>query len=72
MNRVGDLGLLFGILSIFYNFGSLEFSIVFALAPYFVGKNFILLGTSFDILSAIAFFLFIGALGKSAQVGLHT
>ena len=72
VNRIGDFGLLFGILLIFQIFKTIEFSPVFALAPYFYKKYFIFLGFNFEILSTIGFLLFIGAMGKSAQIGLHT
>jgi NADH-quinone oxidoreductase subunit L len=72
VNRIGDFGLLFGILIIFQIFKTIEFSPVFTLAPYFYKKYFIFLGFNFEILSTIGFLLFIGAMGKSAQIGLHT
>ncbi len=62
MNRIADLGMLIGIFLIYWNTGSLQYDIVFAAAP------------SLDetILVLIALFLFIGAMGKSAQFPLHT
>ena len=57
---------------IFQIFKTIEFSPVFTLAPYFYKKYFIFLGFNFEILSTIGFLLFIGAMGKSAQIGLHT
>lgn len=72
VNRIGDFGLLFGILIIFQVFKTIEFGPVFSLAPYFYKKYFIFLGLNFEILSTIGFLLFIGAMGKSAQIGLHT
>jgi proton-translocating NADH-quinone oxidoreductase chain L len=71
LNRVGDFGLLCGIVLIFYFFRTVDFSIVFVLAPFFSEVIFSLLGFDFFCLDAICFFLFIGCIGKSAQVGLH-
>jgi len=72
MNRIGDFGLLLGILLLFYFVRSLDFSVVFALAPYFMLKKFIFFNTEFEILTCVCIFLFIGSIGKSAQLGLHT
>lgn len=71
LNRVGDLGLSIGIYAIYAIFGSLDYSVVFSLVPAYAGVEF----TFFPGVSAldfIGFFLFVGAVGKSAQVGLHT
>lgn len=62
MNRVADLGLLIGIFLIFINVGSLKYSIVFANVD----------SINLVILSLIGIFLFIGAMGKSAQFPFHT
>lgn len=64
MNRIGDFGLLFGIILIFLNFGSLSFSNVLSLDP----GNF----AACNDLTLITFCLFIGAIGKSAQIPLFT
>jgi NADH:ubiquinone oxidoreductase subunit 5 (subunit L)/multisubunit Na+/H+ antiporter MnhA subunit len=72
MNRVGDFGLLIGILLIFLFFRSMNFSFIFALVPYFTGVTFEFFNFEFNILCLISFFLFIGSVGKSAQIGLHT
>jgi len=72
MNRVGDFGLLIGILLIFFFFRSLDFSFIFFMAPYFVGVTLKVLTYNISALSFISFFLFIGSMGKSAQIGLHT
>lgn len=72
VNRIGDFGLLIGILLIIYFFRTLDFSIIFSLVPYFVGTTFTFLNYELEILSLISFFLFIGSIGKSAQLGLHT
>lgn len=72
MNRIGDFGLLVGILLLFFFFRSVDFSFIFALVPYFIGITFKFFNFEFNILFLISFFLFIGSVGKSAQVGLHT
>lgn len=80
MNRVGDFGLTFAILLIFFYFKSVDFGVVFLLAPilsdFFFTINFNLffltLNCNIHVMSFICFFLFVGAVGKSAQVGLHT
>lgn len=72
INRISDMFFTVGILAVFYCFRSVEFATVFGLVPYFVDTK-ITLGT-FELapLSVIAFLLFLGAMGKSAQIGLHT
>jgi proton-translocating NADH-quinone oxidoreductase chain L len=72
INRIGDFSLLLGILFIYFTFHSLDYSTVFILVPFFIKKNIIIFGTTFNILNVICFFLLIGAAGKSAQIGLHT
>ena len=72
VNRVGDFGLALGIFLIFLYFGTLNFDEVFQLAPQFLDKNFIFLGIEFNLITLICLFLFIGAMGKSAQFLLHT
>ena len=70
-NRVGDFGLIIAIALIYLTFGSVEYSTVFAAAPNFMEAKFALFGTEFRTLDAICILLFIGAMGKSAQIGLH-
>lgn len=72
VNRVGDMGLTLGLLLIFYLFGSLNYGVVFALAPYFSESFLILFGYKISCFTLIGIFFFIGAVGKSAQIGLHT
>ena len=62
MNRIGDLGFLLGIILIFVTFGSITYSEVFAAA----GSG------SSSTVTAIALLLFVGAMGKSAQLPLYT
>lgn len=73
VNRVSDLFFTIGILAVFFTFQTVEFNTVFALAPYFVETATInLAGYSVPPLTLITFLLFLGAMGKSAQIGLHT
>jgi NADH:ubiquinone oxidoreductase subunit 5 (subunit L)/multisubunit Na+/H+ antiporter MnhA subunit len=71
INRIGDFGLLCGLLIIFYFFRTVDFSIIFTLAPFF--KNIVISFMNVNIycLNIICFFLFLGSVGKSAQIGLH-
>jgi NADH-ubiquinone oxidoreductase chain 5 len=72
VNRVGDFGLSIAMFAIFLVFKSLDFTTVFATAPYFVNENFVFFNFEVDKLTLICILLFIGAVGKSAQIGLHT
>jgi proton-translocating NADH-quinone oxidoreductase chain L len=72
VNRVSDLFFTIGILAIFFTFQTVEFNTVFALAPYFVEASVSLGGYNVPPLTLITFLLFLGAMGKSAQIGLHT
>jgi NADH-quinone oxidoreductase subunit L len=72
VNRVADFALTMGIVSIFFVFKSLDFHVVFTVAPFFVNSTFVFLGYDLSVLTIICSLLFIGAMGKSAQIGLHT
>jgi NADH-ubiquinone oxidoreductase chain 5 len=72
MNRIGDCGVLLGIFTCFYVFRSSDFAVVFSLTPFYASKSILFFNTEFNVISMICFFLFIGAVGKSAQLGLHT
>jgi len=72
VNRVGDFGFALGIMGIFLVFGSVDFKTVFEAAPGMAGKTFQFLNWEVDILTTLTLLLFIGACGKSAQLGLHT
>ena len=71
VNRVGDLGLVLAICAIFLTFKSVDYGVVFGLLPSVVNQTFTFLGFDFDRFTIISFLLFWGAVGKSAQVGLH-
>jgi len=49
-----------------------DFSVLFALAPFFFNKTVSIFGIEFFCLDVACLFLFIGSMGKSAQIGLHT
>jgi proton-translocating NADH-quinone oxidoreductase chain L len=72
LNRIGDCGIILAIFSTFYVFRSLDFAVVFSLAPFFANKTILFFSYEFNAITLICFFLFIGAVGKSAQIGLHT
>jgi len=72
VNRVGDLGFLLGIAAVLFYFGSVDYADVFAKAPRVASSVVsIFPGTHWSALSLICILLFIGAMGKSAQVPLH-
>jgi len=72
INRVGDFSLVIGILLIFNYYKSVDYAVVFALTPFMQNFKVIFLSFQFDLLKVIGIFLFVGAVGKSAQLGLHT
>ena len=72
VNRVGDFGLAIGIFLIFKYTGSINFVDVFKAIPTLLDKNISMLGIEASLISFICIFLFIGAMGKSAQIFLHT
>ncbi len=72
VNRVGDFGFLLGIALLFTYFGSLDYLHVFQQAPQLTQATLsIFPGTSCSVITLICFLLFIGAMGKSAQMPLH-
>lgn len=72
VNRVGDFAILFALFLIYYIFNSLDYDIVFGLASKVSPEKFDILGFNLSYLDLITILLFIGAMGKSAQFGLHT
>ena len=72
LNRIGDFGLVLGILIIFVNYKAVDYATVFAITPLFVNNKFIFLNLNFSLIDIIGFLLLVGAVGKSAQLGLHT
>ncbi len=72
VNRVGDFGFLLGIAAILMYFNSLDYADVFAAAPLLQDVTIqIIPGTDWSLMTVIGILLFIGAMGKSAQVPLH-
>ncbi len=72
VNRVGDFGLALGIMATFVVFGSIEFKTIFAAPEQYAQTTLNFLGFEFHALTVICLLLFTGAVGKSAQLGLHT
>ena len=72
VNRVGDLFFAIGIALIFALFGSVEFPAIFAGVQEHQGALYTLFGQSWRAYEVIGVLLFLGAMGKSAQIGLHT
>ena len=72
VNRVGDFGFALGIFAVFMMTGSIDLDIIFAQAPALTGKTISFFGWQADALTLICLLLFMGAMGKSAQFGLHT
>jgi len=72
VNRVGDFGFLLGIGLVLYHFGSLDYAAVFSVAPGMADTKINLIGNaSWSLMTVTCILLFIGAMGKSAQVPLH-
>jgi NADH-quinone oxidoreductase subunit L len=72
VNRIGDLGLAIAIFAIYFYFQSFDYAIIFSLAPEFATEILPFFDANISIYDFIGFFLFVGAVGKSAQIGLHT
>ena len=72
VNRIGDFGLLLGIFTTFAVFGTVTFDAIFMMAPDKIAETFNFFGFEIHALTLICLLLFVGAVGKSAQLGLHT
>ncbi|MFO1059563.1 MAG: NADH-quinone oxidoreductase subunit L [Dongiaceae bacterium] len=72
VNRVGDFGFALGIFATFYVFGAVQFDTVFAAVPAQAATTIEFLGMRVSTMDTLCILLFIGAMGKSAQIGLHT
>lgn len=72
VNRVGDFGFALGIFGLFYLVDSIQFDDIFAAAPVLAETQFRFLGMQANAAETLAVLLFIGAMGKSAQLLLHT
>ncbi len=72
VNRVGDFGFALGIMTVFWMFHTIRFAELFPLLPSKADATWVFAGQSFSALDLAGVFLFIGAMGKSAQFFLHT
>ena len=72
VNRIGDFGLAIAIFLIFFFFGTINFDEVFQITSQFSNKKIDFFGFEINLITLISVFLFIGAMGKSAQFLLHT
>ena len=72
VNRVGDFGFSLGIFGTFLVFKTVNLDAILTAAPGMTGATFIFLGHQVDVMTTICLLLFVGACGKSAQLGLHT
>jgi len=71
LNRVGDFGLALGIFGVFLIYTSLDFSTIFSLVPLLNSSEITFLSLTFNSTTLISILLFVGTVGKSAQLGLH-
>ena len=72
VNKIGDCGLIIAMICLVNLTLSLDFSVVFSTISYFKYEEINIFGFYFNKISFISFMLFLGAMGKSAQLGLHT
>jgi len=72
VNRVGDFGFAIGIFLIFFFYGTVDYNEVFQQTPALIQKEVVFLGIEFNLITLICLLLFTGAMGKSAQILLHT
>jgi len=71
VNRVGDFGLIIAIALIYFTFGTVDFSSVFNLVQSNLNNKLTIFSTTLNVIDLISILLFIGAMGKSAQIFLH-
>ena len=72
VNRVGDFGFALGIMGVFMLYGTVSFDAVFDATPGKAAATIEFLGGQYHALTVLCLLLFVGAMGKSAQLGLHT
>ncbi|MFL6757137.1 MAG: NADH-quinone oxidoreductase subunit L [Sphingomicrobium sp.] len=72
VNRVGDFGFSLGIFGTFLVFGTVSIPAILAAAPAMAGSTIGFAGMRVDTMTLLCLLLFVGAMGKSAQLGLHT
>src|SRR4051812_14294738 len=71
VNRIADLPFAVGLALIFFKFGSIEFATIFPAVAQHAADTYSVFGGTYSAIEVIGFLLFIGAMGKSAQLGLH-
>jgi NADH:ubiquinone oxidoreductase subunit 5 (subunit L)/multisubunit Na+/H+ antiporter MnhA subunit len=71
INRISDVFFILAIVLIFLIFKTSDILVVFNLLPYISKNIIVILNYNINVISLITFFLFIGAIGKSAQIGFH-
>jgi NADH-quinone oxidoreductase subunit L len=72
VNRIGDFGFSLGIFGTFWLFGTVSIPAILAAAPSMAGSTIGFAGMTVDAMTLLCLLLFVGAMGKSAQLGLHT
>jgi NADH-quinone oxidoreductase subunit L len=72
VNRFGDFGFSLGMFGTFLVFGTVSIPAILAAAPHMAGSTIGFLGGRIDTMTLLCLLLFVGAMGKSAQLGLHT
>jgi len=72
MNRIADVFFIFGILLILLEFKSANYFLIFSLIDQIKFNSIFFIFTYINLIDLILFFIFLGAIGKSAQIGLHT
>jgi len=72
VNRIGDFGFMLGIFGTFLVFGTVSLPAILAAAPGMAGSTIGFAGMRLDTMTVLCLLLFVGAMGKSAQLGLHT
>jgi NADH:ubiquinone oxidoreductase subunit 5 (subunit L)/multisubunit Na+/H+ antiporter MnhA subunit len=72
MNRIADVFFIIAILIFYIHFNTLDYIVLFSLIPFYSEYKITFMLFELNIIDVISFFLFIGAIGKSAQIGLHT
>jgi len=72
VNRVADIFFVIGLITIYFSFDTLVFSEVFAKVPLYLNQTINFSGLNFGLLDFICIMLFLGCMGKSAQILFHT
>ncbi|MBI5165085.1 MAG: NADH-quinone oxidoreductase subunit L [Magnetospirillum sp.] len=72
VNRVGDFGFALGIFGAYFLFDTVSFDVIFAVAPEKAAATVVFFGHEWHAITIVCLLLFVGAMGKSAQLGLHT